>query len=220
MNDRKPPQFLWLGNHLALDFLNTQPVLRGQPVELLSDADSLIAWGKQAGLLNRPSAARASLRFRNRREAAAWLARAHRLRAALRAIVDGPGRHAPPGRQPSGRSAPPRRPALRPADLAVLNECLRLPGPTLELARTPKGLVRRARVSDDPAAFVLRAVAEAAANLLCDADPALVRRCGNPECVLFFYDESRNHRRRWCSMELCGNRLKVAAHYLRHRAQK
>ncbi|MFK3978907.1 CGNR zinc finger domain-containing protein [Micromonospora sp. NPDC050397] len=47
--------------------------------------------------------------------------------------------------------------------------------------------------------------------------PARIRRCGNPECVLHFYDTSRNGTRRWCSMDGCGGRAKAARHYRRHR---
>ena len=53
--------------------------------------------------------------------------------------------------------------------------------------------------------------------VLCYADLALVKKCENPVCVLFFYDTSKNHSRRWCSMSVCGNRMKVAAHYQRLR---
>lgn len=40
-----------------------------------------------------------------------------------------------------------------------------------------------------------------------------VRRCANPHCVLLFLDSSG--RRKWCSMRLCGNRMKVARHQSR-----
>ena len=49
------------------------------------------------------------------------------------------------------------------------------------------------------------------------ADLSLVKACQNPQCVLFFYDTTKNHARRWCSMAACGNRAKVAAHYQRAR---
>jgi predicted RNA-binding Zn ribbon-like protein len=48
--------------------------------------------------------------------------------------------------------------------------------------------------------------------------PDRIRRCANPTCVLYFYDTSRNGTRRWCSMEGCGSRVKMARHYQRHRA--
>ncbi|MGW4380277.1 CGNR zinc finger domain-containing protein [Kitasatospora sp. NPDC004531] len=47
--------------------------------------------------------------------------------------------------------------------------------------------------------------------------PERVRACGNPECVLHFYDVSKNGTRRWCSMAGCGNRAKAQRHYARHR---
>jgi predicted RNA-binding Zn ribbon-like protein len=54
-------------------------------------------------------------------------------------------------------------------------------------------------------------VAHLAAEFLSSADYSAIRKCENPDCILFFYDTSKNHTRRWCSMGLCGNRAKVAA---------
>src|SRR5215472_3151776 len=45
-------EFLFLGNQLALDFLNTRPVQNGAPVELLPDVDALLRWFRAAGLLS------------------------------------------------------------------------------------------------------------------------------------------------------------------------
>lgn len=64
--------------------------------------------------------------------------------------------------------------------------------------------------------WLLAAIARSAAELLVEGPHARVRRCANPSCRLFFYDNSRTHRRRWCSMALCGNRHKVAAFLRRH----
>jgi predicted RNA-binding Zn ribbon-like protein len=57
----------------------------------------------------------------------------------------------------------------------------------------------------------LAPVAEAAAELLSKGDFELIRRCESESCVLWFYDRTKSHRRRWCSMTSCGNRHKVAA---------
>lgn len=57
---------------------------------------------------------------------------------------------------------------------------------------------------------LLSPLAEAAANLLVAGDFNLIRRCEHPECILWFYDRTKAHKRRWCSMALCGNRHKVA----------
>jgi predicted RNA-binding Zn ribbon-like protein len=44
--------FLYVGNHLALDFLNTRPVQDGQPMELLPDFAALLRWFQASGLLS------------------------------------------------------------------------------------------------------------------------------------------------------------------------
>ena len=72
------------------------------------------------------------------------------------------------------------------------------------------------REAKDAVSEVLAPIAEAAATLLTRKDLSLLRQCENPGCVLYFYDTSKNRARRWCSMDVCGNRMKVAAHYQRH----
>jgi predicted RNA-binding Zn ribbon-like protein len=67
--------------------------------------------------------------------------------------------------------------------------------------------------------WLLAAIARSAAELLVEGSNAPIRRCANPSCRLFFYDDSRTHRRRWCSMALCGNRHKVAA-FLRRQSTR
>jgi predicted RNA-binding Zn ribbon-like protein len=56
-------------------------------------------------------------------------------------------------------------------------------------------------------------LAHAAATLFATVDRQRVRKCG--QCVLHFQDTSKKGTRRWCSMQLCGNRLKVAAYAAR-----
>ena len=46
-----------------------------------------------------------------------------------------------------------------------------------------------------------------------------VRCCANPECGWLFLDDSRAGKRRWCSMQSCGNRAKARRHYHRSREQ-
>ena len=65
--------------------------------------------------------------------------------------------------------------------------------------------------------WLLAGIARSAAELVAEGPGAPVRKCGNPDCVLYFYDTSRTHRRRWCSMAVCGNRSKVAAFAARRR---
>jgi predicted RNA-binding Zn ribbon-like protein len=65
--------------------------------------------------------------------------------------------------------------------------------------------------------YPLLPVAQSALDLLTRHDKNLVRQCAGTECVLWFLDTTKNKRRRWCRMEACGNREKVATHYRRHR---
>lgn len=59
--------------------------------------------------------------------------------------------------------------------------------------------------------WLLAAIARSAAELIVEGQDAPLKRCANAGCRLFFYDDSRTRRRRWCSMAVCGNRHKVAA---------
>src|SRR6266568_1307726 len=60
------------------------------------------------------------------------------------------------------------------------------------------------------------AVAWSGAEIIAEGTRARLRLCANPHCGLFFYDNSRTRRRRWCSMAACGNRSKVAAFARKH----
>ena len=64
--------------------------------------------------------------------------------------------------------------------------------------------------------WLLAAVARSGAEIIVEGARARLRLCANPHCGLFFYDNSRTRRRRWCSMAVCGNRSKVAAFARKH----
>ena len=70
------------------------------------------------------------------------------------------------------------------------------------------------------AIHLLAPVAESAADLLEHGQPSLIKSCENPSCVLYFYDTTKNRSRRWCSMEVCGSRIKAATYYRRKRASQ
>lgn len=50
------------------------------------------------------------------------------------------------------------------------------------------------------------------------SSPGRLRPCANPECQLFLIDHSKPNTARWCSMAVCGNRMKARRHYQRTRA--
>jgi predicted RNA-binding Zn ribbon-like protein len=194
------PDLVLDGGHLALDFLNTAASPDGEREDLLSAPAGLLTWLEGAGLAN--MAELASLRA-SPPEARVLLAHAGRLRTAAAQIV-----HALVARE-----------AAPPLALVEVNRILaeRTAGLRLEADATGHRLVSVSQA--DRSAGLLAPVAEAAARLLIEADPARVRRCDAPECSLWFLDTSRNGRRRWCSMARCGNRAKAAAHYRRHREE-
>ena len=68
--------------------------------------------------------------------------------------------------------------------------------------------------------WLLAAIARSGAELIAEGPKSGLQRCSNPSCQLLFYDDSLTHRRRWCSMALCGNRSKVAAFARRHGGEK
>jgi predicted RNA-binding Zn ribbon-like protein len=103
------------------------------------------------------------------------------------------------------------------AAIAAINELMRKTAAGLQLV--PEGKrwrTQNARHLEDPL-ILLAPVARSAAKLVLELPKVHVRKCENPDCVLYFYDDSPTSRRRWCSMEMCGNRAKVAAHYQREK---
>lgn len=102
--------------------------------------------------------------------------------------------------------------------LAPLNDLLALENgySQIELVRPRKGDTPHAILRRIPrwetAQELLQPLAEAAADLICHQDFQLIRACEGTGCILVFLDRTRAHSRRWCSMAICGNRAKVAAH--------
>jgi predicted RNA-binding Zn ribbon-like protein len=64
---------------------------------------------------------------------------------------------------------------------------------------------------------LLLPIAGAVAQCLCEEDFTNIRSCEGAACTLLFADHTRGHVRRWCSMAICGNRAKVAAHRRRRK---
>jgi predicted RNA-binding Zn ribbon-like protein len=191
--------FFFIGNHLCLDLINTQIALGGQPVDLLGDFNDLISWFVQASVIDESKAKEVMESRRGEREA---FVRALRFRAGLARMVE---------RITKGKAVPQ-------SVIADINDLLGHQSGYAELKRVRGGFEKRLRSGFSEPIQLLWPVAESACDLLCYADLSLIRKCENEECVLVFYDTTRNHSRRWCSMSACGNRMKVAAHYRRLRS--
>jgi predicted RNA-binding Zn ribbon-like protein len=97
-----------------------------------------------------------------------------------------------------------------------VNEVLRITEGHDELNYSDRGWEIEFVARESGLEWLLAAVARSAAEIIAEGTQARLRICANPHCGLFFYDTSRTHQRRWCSMTVCGNRHKVAAFARRH----
>jgi predicted RNA-binding Zn ribbon-like protein len=204
------PVPFFVGEHPALDFLNTVASPSGEPIEWIGNGGDLLAWLERAQLVLAPVARR----FRRAAEASELdpiADRGRALREWLRGFV----------RKRAGRPLTPVavRELGRLNHLLARDETYRQLEPVRAAAAKPQtGSVvqwraeRRWRTVE----ALLEPIAEAIGDFLCQADFRYVRRC--ERCTLWFYDVSRGHRRRWCSMAVCGNRAKAANHRARARA--
>jgi len=197
-------EFLFVGNYLWLDFINTEMVVGGQPVDRLNGFESLMAWLVQARTLDEQQADDILGNWKATREAESTFQNAVRLRSGLREMAE---------RLIKGKTVPQ-------STVAAINQCLAHQTGHTELKRARGGFEKRFQADFRAPEQLLWPVAESASDLLCYGDLSLVKKCENSTCVLFFYDTTKNHSRRWCSMSVCGNRMKVAAHYQRLRESR
>lgn len=185
---------------LPLDFANTAEWHASrQPIEKLETYEDLVGWSRQAGLLAEREAGQLSRRAREEpAQAAAVLEAARRLREAIYTIFSAAAEGSPP--------------PVEAMDLfnGALAEAF-----------------RRARITPSADGFawtwpgagqtldgMLGPILRSTADLLTSDDLQRVGECADDRgCGYLFYDTSRNHSRRWCSMESCGNRAKARRHY-------
>ena len=191
--------FLFLGNQLVLDFINTRPVMNGEPVELLPDFDAILRWFQAAGSLGAGDAERMRQQFGGSRRARRVVEAARELREKLREEIL---------RWEGGAEV--RRPML-----AELNRLMEERPMRKRLVHLPGGLRVEPWFRLEQPEDLFAPLAESAVSLFTGVSHDRVRKC--PACVLHFHDTSKKGTRRWCSMRLCGNRQKVAAYAARQR---
>jgi predicted RNA-binding Zn ribbon-like protein len=194
--------FLFLAGHPCLDFLNTRPTIKGRPAEQLDETEDFVRWLTRAGRLDTRAAGDALKRWGDAAEGSRLTERARAFRETLRHMVEGIVRD---------RGVAAEGPA-------AINFILAENEGSLRLERHAGGFRTRFAAKPTQSISLLGNVAEAAADLLSSRNLHLVRRCGNPDCSLYFYDVTRNHRRQWCAMRSCGNLMKVRA--FRKRARR
>jgi predicted RNA-binding Zn ribbon-like protein len=191
--------FLFVANRPILDLLNTKPVLADGPTELLPDVRALERWLIASGMVSSAKSKATVRSWRTSTEAAVFLEQLIAFREKLRDAVL---------RIESGSS-------LTDAFLAEVNSLL-LQHPRQTSLRKRDGMVIREMFFDPRKPTDLWApIIDAAADLLTEMDSSRIRKCES--CVVHFFDTSKKGSRRWCSMNICGNKLKVAAYQRRKR---
>jgi predicted RNA-binding Zn ribbon-like protein len=202
------PPALFVGDAPGLDFLNSVATPVDAPVDWIPDGAGLLDWIEQAGLV--PADALKAIRAQARPAALDKVAaEARDLREWFRGFV----------RQHKGRP-------LKTADLralAPLNRLLQRDESFSRIVASTSGngplALERMRRWQTPDSL-LQPIAEAMALLVATEDFSHVKACEGPTCTLLFADHTRGHARRWCSMALCGNRAKQAAHRARLKGQQ
>ena len=189
-----------LGGALCLDFANTVGNHKSdQPSDHLADYADLVAWSRHANILTRREAQQLLDQAARERAAADNIfQRAVALREAIygifTAIADG---------------ASPKT-----ADLDLLNEALARALVHSRIVSTKEGF-HWDWSEESTLDRMLWRIARSAADLLTSGDLNRVSQCGDEVCGWLFIDTSKNHSRRWCAMNDCGNRAKARRHYKR-----
>ena len=178
------PAPLRIADHPALDFLNSVAQQEGAPHDFFQTDADVARWLTAAGL--------APPTLQGKNQPGALLTAARQLRAVILLAVQ---------QKKRGEAWQPE----------ALNRFLQQAVSHGEVTLNSDGQPRYRRVyASATPQQQLGPVAELAADLLVNGDFRLVRECEHPDCTLWFYDRTKAHRRRWCSMALCGNRAKAA----------
>lgn len=179
-----------LGGRLSLDFVNATPPnaeLSWERLIRFLNSTNIISPERGAQLLTLPQS--------DPHAAEALLLKARRLSSALRKVF----------------TAMLRKQRMAGEWIEPVNEILRITEGHDELVGRD-GLWKIEFVAREGGLdWLLAAVARSGAEIVAEGLRARLRLCANVHCGLFFYDNSRTRRRRWCSMAVCGNRSKVAA---------
>jgi predicted RNA-binding Zn ribbon-like protein len=190
MSVKEKDDLLFVGDHAAIDFINTVHMVGGVLTDTLNCDEDVRQWMVRSKLS--PAG-----------PATVW-ADGELLRAArqLREIAV------------NGLESGKGKKRLSVAKLnAFLSHSLSYPQLVAEGSHSR---IKRSYVARTPREF-LALLAESVADLLANADFNLIRRCAGEKCVLWFYDRTKSHHRRFCRAAVCGNRAKVSAYRARQR---
>jgi predicted RNA-binding Zn ribbon-like protein len=203
------PAAIFVGDEPALDFLNSVATPVDTAVDWIDDGDGLLSWLEQAQLV--PTDVLRATRSRARPGELDKIAgRARQLREWFRGFV-----HEHKGRRLVLQDLHEIEPLNR-----LLEHDARFSRIVLQHEVRPACLeLQETRPWDSPEALLLP-IGAVLARLLVKEDFSDVKACEGPACTLLFADHTRGRARRWCSMAICGNRAKQAAHRQRLKARQ
>lgn len=203
MPKETPKPFQLLAGHPALDFVNTldNRFVESGTIELMARYEDLLCFMQQTELLDLSQVRRLA----RSRGTARLMEQVHELREALARVF-------------YASSKP-----LRAASLQIVQRFAMQAGAhrRLELGggRSTDALARWQWEADAAnLALPLWVLADAAQALLTSENSQLVRACRRESCQWLFLDASKNHSRRWCDMQVCGNRVKAERYKHAHPA--
>lgn len=197
-------KFNIIADNLSLDFLNTQIVDDGKPKDLLNNFEDFVEWAEAVKLLEPVQAEKLIHDWDGQSETKKFFTELKEFRRTLREMVE----------------AIAKIKAVKPSTIKMINSVLNQGYGYHELVKNESGFEKRFRTNFDKPQQILIPIAESAADLISYGNPKNLRKCESSTCILYFYDTTKNHRRRWCSMNACGNRAKAAAFYKRTRKKK
>ena len=192
--------FAPVADALWLDFVNTNAIQKNKVEDLFDSFSDLVQFLIECKAFSPSELSEIDQTWKPLQQHA-MLDSAKRFRAHLRELA--------------GNLAQSQQPAVH--DLAAINEWLAYQAGYKAVVRSGAKYELKTHSELERPEQLLVPIAESIASTLCEGDPGQVKKCSNPECGLYFYDVTRNHRRRWCSMQTCGNRNKVNAYNRRRR---
>ena len=205
MSEPEPKRrFDFSGGHLALDFANTvshRPT--AARLDRLAEYRDLACFGDEAGvyppgIVDHLYAVAGAAPGRGKTALQNAIQLREAIFAIFKAIVE---RRAVPGNA-----------------LAMLNAVVRAGGERARVAHLSRRFQWEWMGMDSVLDSVLWPIARSAAELLTSGGLSRLRICASPDCDWLFLDQTKNRRRRWCDMKVCGNRVKARRHYARVKA--
>ena len=194
---------LFVGGHPALDFANTLMLDNGAPLETFTFYEDILHWLALTGLISKAEQSKFTKELPSPAKRYGVLEQIRAFRGLWKTNLQ---------RLVTGKT-------VSPDFIDLINQFLTDHSGWQTLAQdaeTRAFQLHQEHVALEAPKKIPAVIAGAMAQFLTSANLKYLRRCARPQCVLYFYDTTKSHRRQWCSMAICGNRHKVAKFRAKH----